>query len=162
MAYDPFWRTRPLQYSIILLYSILIAVVWPLIFAVRRILRFLGEFGAESNPCADGTITTGDVRVIHGWILDYAVCELIYTYRVRDEYYSGTIVRQFADEQVAWDFVNARRGKTAQIRYKEQKSGASVLLESDQTLVWNPEPSPTFLAQLWRHWSDELRREPTQ
>ncbi len=162
MAYDdPFWRTRPLQYAVVLFYSIVVCLLWVPVFGVRRIARYAREIGVESWPQTNGTISGGDVNVIHGWILDYAVSRLEYTYRVGGEYFAGRVTRQYADEQAAWDFVDARRGKNALIRYRDDKAETSVLREADQRFLWGPELQPGFFVQVWRHWSDELRREPS-
>ena len=155
------FRERGLGYFVVFLYSIVVAVLWIPVFLLHQGARLLREIGVESWPRAEGSITSGEVRATHGWILDYAVGQLAYSYHVRGEYYAGSITRQYADEQAAWDFVDARRGKSALIRYKDDKPQVSVFLETDQGLLWNPEPSPAFFTQLWRHWSDELRREPT-
>ncbi|HEV2395608.1 MAG TPA: hypothetical protein VGS27_01530 [Candidatus Sulfotelmatobacter sp.] len=161
MAYDdPLWRTKPLQYAVFFLYSVVVAIIWLPAFGLRRIARFARESGVETWPRADGSITGGEVKVIHGWILDYAVGQLEYSYRVSGEYYAGNITRQYADEQTAWEFVDARRGRSAAIRYRDGKTETSVLREADQEFLWEPQPTPGFFIQLWRHWCDELRLEP--
>jgi hypothetical protein len=157
---DEFWRTRPLQYALALFYSVLVVLFWLPAFAVRQLVRSAKESGAEGWPHTNGSITAGDVKVIHGWILDYAVGQLDYGYRVHGEYYAGSITRQYADEQAAWDFVDAFRGWDALIRYRDDKAQSSVLREADQQLVRNFEPVPGFFVQLWRHWCDELRPDP--
>jgi hypothetical protein len=157
---DEFWRTRPLQYALALFYSFIVVLFWLPAFAVRHLARFAKEAGVEGWPPTNGSITGGDVKVIHGWILDYAVGHLDYSYRVHGEYYAGGLTRQYADEQAAWDFVDACRGRDALIRYRDDKAQISVLREADQQLVWNFEPVPGFFVQLWRHWCDQLRPEP--
>ena len=162
MLTHAFLRERGLGYLVVFLYSLVIAVLWIPVFLIRQGTRLLKEIGAESWPRADGAIAGGDVKVTHGWILDYAIAQLDYSYRVRGEYYAGSVTRQYADEQAAWDFVDARCKKNALIRYKDDKPEVSVLLEADQDLLWNTQPAPNFFSQLWQHWSDELRQEPTR
>ena len=154
------WRTRPLQYALAFLYSVVVALFWFPALGLRRIVRIAKEMDVESWPRADGSITGGGVKVIHGWILDYAVGHLDYSYRVSGEYYAGGITRQYADEQAAWEFVDTRRGRNAMIRYRDDKPQISVLRERDQEFLWGPQPQPGFFIQLWHHWCDELRPEP--
>ena len=160
MAYDPFWRARPLQYALEFVYSLILAVLWLPAFALRRIARFVRELGVDGWPRANGSITGGDVKVIHGWVVDYAIGRLEYGYRVAGEYYAGSLSRQYPDEQAAWDFVDACRDKPVVVRCKDDNAHVSVLRDADQELSWNNRTSARLPAMIWQHWRDELRREP--
>ena len=137
-------------------YSLVVAVLWIPAFALRGIGRSFKEFGAESWPRANGSITAGNVKVIHGWIVDYAIGELEYSYRAGSQYYAGSLTRQFPDEQGAWDFVDGHSDQTVVIRYKDDRAESSALLESDQQPPWNGTPMPALLAMIRQHWRDEL------
>jgi hypothetical protein len=160
MSYDSgLDESKPLGYAVAFLYSLVVAVLWIPAFVIRRIGRFVREAGVENWPRANGSITAGKVTVIHGWVVDYALGRLDYSYRVAGEYYAGSIARQFPDEQAAWDFVDARCGKTVVIRYKDDHAKLSALPDADQEPSWVDEPGPGLFAMIWQHWRDELRSE---
>ena len=158
MYRDPQAAERGVGYLAAFVYSIVVALIWLPASVLRRVARLLRELGVDSWPRADGSIASGNVKVIHGWILDYALGRLDYSYRVAGEYYSGAIVRQYPDEQAAWDFVDAYRDRSVVVRYKDDKPEASVLRDADQDLAWT-EPGTDFFAMIWQHWRDELRGE---
>ena len=158
MPFDDYPEDNGLRYVVAFVYSVVVAVLWFPAFAVRRIARGWREIGTEGWPRADGTITSGDVIVIHGWLIDYALGRLDYCYRVHGEYYSGHLVRQFADEQSAWDFVDARRDEPVLVRHKDDRGEISVVLSSDQMMLSSETPVP-LISQLWQHWRDLLRGE---
>jgi hypothetical protein len=160
MAFDEYPDERGLPYVIAFFYSLAVALFWPAAFAIRRATRFLRELGADSWPRGNGSITGGDVKVVHGWVVDYALSRLDYNYRAAGEYYAGSITRQYPDEQAAWDFVDARRGKHIVARYKDDNAQVSVLLDTDQEHSWNNGNEPRLLASLRQHWRDELRNVP--
>jgi|SRR5579863_1106555 hypothetical protein len=160
MAYDSdLDEAKPLGYAAAFLYSLVIAVLWLPAFVLRRAGRFVREAGVESWPRANSSITAGNVKVIHGWIVDYALGQLDYSYRVAGEYYAGSITRQYPDEQAAWDFVDPRRGKHVVVRYKDDRAQTSVLRDADQETSWTPDTAPSLFAMVRQHWRDELRDE---
>lgn len=158
MLHDP-RDGKALGYVVAFLYSIVVAILWIPAFALRRIGRYFRKIGAESWPRANGSVTAGNVRVIHGWIVDYALGQLDYTYRVQGEYFAGSIIRQYADEQAAWDFVDAHRDETVVVRYRDDSTGVSVLQASDQGPSWSEEAQTSLITVVWSHWRDELKRE---
>ena len=160
MEYDSFSREKGFGYAVAFLYSLVVAVFWLPVLVLRRARRFAREAGVENWPRANGSVTAGNVKVIHGWVVDYALGQLDYSYRVAGEYYAGGITRQYPDEQAAWDFVDARRGKPVVVRYKDDHAQASVLRDADQELSWIHRTEPSLLAMVWQHWRDELRHEP--
>ena len=123
--------------------------------------RFVREVGLEGWPRANGSITAGNVKVVHGWILDYALGRLDYCYRVAGEYYAGSITEQYPDEQAAWDFVDARRAKPVVVRYKDDNAQTSALRDADQEPSWTVGTGLSLYAMVWQHWRDELRGEPS-
>ena len=161
MAYAQYGtEEKAIGYIAALVYSIVVAMLWGPAFLARRFVRFVRETGTENWPRANGSITTGRVRVIRGWILDYAIGELDYNYTVRGEYYSGHLSRQFADEQAAWSFVDSVSGKSVVARYKDQNVSSSALREDDQEPSWLKQAAPGFLVQLQQHWADENQTDP--
>ena len=139
-------ESKPLGYAVAFLYSLVIALFWIPAFLVRRLSRVLSEIGVDSWPRANGSITGSNVKVVHGWVVDYALGRLDYAYRVAGEYYAGRITRQYPDEQAAWDFVDARQNKAVVVRYKDDQAQSSALRDVDQDLSWNcllyTSPSP--------------------
>lgn len=151
---------KAVRYAAVFVYSLIVAILWVPVFAARRFFRFVKETGTESWPRANGSITTGRVRVIRGWILDYAVGEIDFNYSVRGEYYSGHFCRQYADEQAAWSFVDSVSGKSILVRYKDENVSSSVLREDDQAPSWMEQAAPGFLIQLRQHWADQNQPDP--
>lgn len=159
MACDSFSREKGLGYAVAFLYSLVVAVVWVRAFVLRRGSGFVKELGAENWPGAKGSVTEGSVKVIHGWVVDYALGRLDYSHRVAGEYYAGSITRQYPDEQAAWDFVDARREKPVVVRYKDDNPQASAWRDADQELSWAEGTGRGLLAMVWQPWRDELGDE---
>jgi hypothetical protein len=160
MPYDGYPDERGLRYPVAFAYSVIVALFWAPAFILRRVSRFLRETGTDSWPRANGSITSGNVKVIRGWVIDYALGRLDYSYRVAGDYYAGSIIRQYPDEQAAWDFVDARRASHVVVRYRDDNAQASALRDDDQELSWTAGTELGFFAAVWRHWRDELRDEP--
>lgn len=160
MAYGSFLdRTKGLQYLVAFLYSLVVAVLWIPAFVIRRTYYFVRDVGTESWPQANGSITACDVKVIHGWVVDYAVGRLDYSYRVAGQYYAGSTTRQYPDEQAAWDFVDARRDKPIVMRYKDDNPPTSTVREADQEAAWIDGTGQSLFQMVSQHWRDELRGE---
>src|SRR3974390_1263949 len=123
---------KALGYLSLGVYSVLLAIFWWPLLVLRNIARSFREFGVDSWPRANGSITNRKGNAIHGWIVDYALAEMEYTYKVHGDYFSGSMTRQFPDEQVAWDFVDTHRDEPVVVRYRDDKPEVSKLLVSDQ------------------------------
>lgn len=164
MPYEGYPDDRGLRYPVAFVYSVVVALLWIPAFVLRRLGRSFRELGAENWPQANGSITACNVRVIHGWILDYALGQLDYCYSAAGEYYAGSMVRQYPDEQAAWSFVDSRRDKAIVVRYKDDNAQASVVLDADQQPFWCGNMTPSFCSMVWHHWRDEVGEieEPTQ
>ena len=160
MAYDDYPDEEGLLYPVAFLYSLVIAAFWIPAFVLRRTGRFLRELGLDSWPRANGSISAVNVTVIHGWVVDYALAQLDYCYRVTDEYYAGSITRQYPDEQSAWDYVDARRNKPVVVRYKDDNAQSCALRDSDQDSSWSTAAEPGLFAMIRQHWRDELSGDP--
>jgi hypothetical protein len=151
------WAGKAMGYVSLGVYSVLLAIFWWPALVLRKVATSFREFGVDSWPRANGSITKGNVKAAHGWILDLALGELEYTYRLRGEYYSGSMTRQFPDEQSAWDFVDSHRDEPVIVRYRDDKPEDSVLLVADQGVAWAPGPGPGLLSQVWQHLCNEIR-----
>lgn len=152
-------REKGPGYVVAFLYSLVVAAFWIPALVLRRTGRLLKEVGVENWPRANGTVTVANVNVIHGWIVDYALGQLGYSYKVSGEYYAGSVTRQYPDEQAAWDFVDAHRNQPVFVRYRDSNPQMSSLLEVDQQPPWNNANAPSIPAMVWQHWLDELRSE---
>ena len=148
---------RGLGYLSLGVYSVLLAIFWGPVFVLRNLARFFREFGVDSWPRANGSITKPNVNAVHGWIVDLAVGELEYTYKVHGEYYAGKMTRQFPDEQAAWDFVDAHRDEPVVVRYRDDKPQFSHLLVADQGMGWLTGRDPGVFWQVWQHVRNEVR-----
>jgi hypothetical protein len=132
VEYDPFWRGRPLQYLAEILYGVALVAFSILALIVRTATIAIRNHRADSWPMINGNITTGEVTTIHGRFFDYALGKLGYSYEVNGDYYSGYFIRQYNDEQKAWNFVDAKNDKPVLIRYKPGTPQVSVFREEDQ------------------------------
>jgi len=148
---------KALGYLSLGVYSVLLAIFWGPALLLRNVARSFRELGVDSWPRANGSITNRRVNAIHGWILDFALGQLEYTYRVHGEYYVGTVIRQFPDEQAAWDFVDAHRDEPVIVRYRDDKPEASFLLIPDQRPGWMFSGGPGIVTQVWHHIRNEVR-----
>lgn len=97
----------------------------------RELLRVLRERRAAAWQPTSGSITSGDVKAIHGRPIDYAVGNVGYAYSVEDVYYSGYLAQQFWDEQRAWTFVDSCQNHQVVIRFKPGNPKISVLALAD-------------------------------
>jgi hypothetical protein len=157
MPYYDYPDENGLRYWVAFFYSVVVAICWIPAFVLRRVGRFLGQIGVESWPRANGSITGGNVKVIHGWVVDYALAQVDYSYRVSGEYFAGSVTRQYPDEQAAWDFVDAHRDQPIVVRYKGDKAQACALRDDDQGPSWAEGNGIGLFAMVWQHWRDELR-----
>jgi hypothetical protein len=148
---------RGLCYLGLGVYSVLLAMFWGPALILRNVARSFREIGVDSWPRAHGFITTSKVNAVHGWILDYAIGHVEYSYRVHGEYYAGSMTWQFPDEQAAWDFVDPHREEPVVVRYRDDKPGISIFLVPDQGPGWMFDGGPVVLAQVWQHLRDELQ-----
>ena len=148
---------KGLGYLSLGVYSVLLAIFWGPALVLRKIATSFRELGVDSWQRANGSITNQKVNAVHGWILDYAIGQVEYTYRVRGEYYSGSMTRQFPDEQAAWDFVDTHRDESIVVRYRYDKPQVSFLLVADQGSAWLTSAESKVLWQIWQHLRNEIR-----
>lgn len=85
------------------------------------------ETRAAGWPSAAGEVQSAEVkRTQHG---SFAV--VTYRYYAQGKYHTGKYRRHFRRKTQAQTFSEAIRGRTIQVRFREDKPGESVLLERD-------------------------------
>ena len=122
---------RALGWAGSILFGIGLAIWGSLVYLVRRFLQGIREGAATNWQTASAQITTGNVNVVHGRFVDYALATIGYAYYVEGAYYSGYLTRQFWDEQRAWSFVDGCRDKPVLVHHRFDKPQNSVLLQPD-------------------------------
>ncbi len=109
------------------LHSLIAVVAGAVAVAVRKYLQRLKENQAAMWPSADGEVQSAAVkRSQYGsWVA------VAYRYYARQEYHYGKYRRHFARKAAAEAFAAAIRGRSIQVRFREDKPGESVVLEQD-------------------------------
>lgn len=94
---------------------------------VRKYLQRVKENQAAMWPSADGEVQSAKVKKSQygTWV------EVAYRYYARQEYHYGKYRRHFARKAAAQAFADAIRGRSIQVRFREDKPGESVVLEQD-------------------------------
>ena len=102
-------------------------IIGAAVLAVRKFVQKMRESQAAMWPSADGTAQTATVKKAQygSWV------EVAYRYYARQEYHYGKYRRHFSRKAAAAAFAEAIRGRTIQVRFREDKPGESVVLEQD-------------------------------
>jgi hypothetical protein len=97
------------------------------IVAFRRYVQRFRENRAAMWPSASGEVQSTVVKKQQHsfWV------EVSYRYYAQQEYRYGKYRRPFARKAAAEAFAGAIRGRSLQVRFREDKPGESVLLEQD-------------------------------
>jgi len=108
-------------------HSLIAIVAGAIIVVVRKYLQRVRENQAAMWPSADGQVQTATVkRSQYGsWV------EVAYRYYARQAYRYGKYRRHFARKSAAQAFADAIRGRSIQVRYREDNPNESVVLEQD-------------------------------
>jgi hypothetical protein len=95
--------------------------------AIRKYMQRLRENKAAMWPSADGLVQTATVKKQqHGnWV------EVSYRYYAQQEYRYGKYRRHFVRKAAAEAFAQAIRGRSIQVRFRDDNPNESVLLEQD-------------------------------
>ncbi|HKR83962.1 MAG TPA: DUF3592 domain-containing protein [Terriglobales bacterium] len=104
-------------------------------YLLRELPRCLREHRAEMWQAVTAQITNGDVRVVYGRFIEYAIGKVGYAYSIDGEYHSGYLTRQSWGEQRAWTFVDACRNLQVMVRYKPNKPDVSALARTDLAIA---------------------------
>jgi hypothetical protein len=95
--------------------------------AIRKYVQRIRENRAAMWPSADGQVQTAVVKKSqYGCWVDVS-----YRYYAQQEYRYGKYRRHFARKAAAEAFAEAIRGRSVQVRFREDKPSESVLLEQD-------------------------------
>lgn len=98
--------------------------------AFRRYWQKIRENRAAGWPSADGTIQAATVRTQNGtWV------EVQYRYYAMQEYRYGKYRRHFRKKADAEAFAETIRGRSLQVRYREDNPAVSVIMERDLELA---------------------------
>jgi len=102
-------------------------VIGAAVVAIRKYLQRVRENQAAMWPSADGYVQTATVKKSQygTWV------EVSYRYYARQDYRYGKYRRHFASKAAAEAFAGAIRGRSIQVRFREDKPGESVVLEQD-------------------------------
>lgn len=94
---------------------------------VRKYIQRMRENRAAMWPSADGQVQTATVKKSQfgSWV------EVSYRYYARQEYHYGKYRRHFMRKAAAQAFADAMRGRSLQVRFRDDKPGESVVLEQD-------------------------------
>jgi hypothetical protein len=112
-------------------FRIAIAIAVPSAFWLAMWLRLRPQWfrrlRAANWATTSGIIENGTVSALRAERAEAVVCTLNYSYRVDGSYYGGSCLRQFSDEQLAYDFINSKTGTSVQVKYDPAKPAASIV-----------------------------------
>jgi hypothetical protein len=92
-------------------------------------------------PIVNGTVEAVKVETF----AEQSLAELAYSYTIDGERYSGYFLRQFADQQDAWDYVRLLDRQPILVRYKPSApSISSVRIQEQNPLFVGPEKNFVF------------------
>ncbi len=101
----------------------------------------LKSYRANAWPLTQGRFESGNVSVFRrsgdrfgSQGTETATATLAYSYQVSGEYYGGNYNRDFNDEQKAWDYVDATKSQSVQVRYHPRRPEKSMVRPEDQIL----------------------------
>ncbi len=102
-------------------------IVGAVVVAFRKYMQRVRENQAAMWPSADGQVQTATVKKSQygSWV------ELSYRYYARQQYRYGKYRRHFARKAAAQTFADAIRGRSIQVRYRDDNPNESVVLEQD-------------------------------
>jgi hypothetical protein len=95
------------------------AIIGAAAVAVRKYIQRIRENRAAMWPSADGQVQTATVKKSQ------------YRYYAQQEYRYGKYRRHFARKAAAQAFADAIRGRSLQVRFRDDKPSESILLEQD-------------------------------
>jgi len=97
------------------------------VIAIRKYVQRLRENKAAMWPSADGQVQTATVKKSQygTWV------EISYRYYARQEYHYGKYRRHFTRKAAAEAFAEAIRGRSIQVRFRDDDPKESVVLEQD-------------------------------
>lgn len=112
----PFWRE----------------IAFAVVAAYTSVWTWLRIRQAHSWPTAQGSVTGASARPVQGWYGQRWAGQLIYTYIVEGQYYSGFHAIKAHSQSRAEEKVAAWKGRVVVVRHSPSRHDLSVLLKSDQ------------------------------
>jgi hypothetical protein len=108
-------------------HSLIAIAIGAIAVGVRKYLQRMRENEAAMWPSADGEVLTAKVkRSQYGtWV------EVTYRYYARQEYRYGKYRRHFARKARAQAFAEAIRGRSIQVRFRDENPNQSIVMEQD-------------------------------
>jgi hypothetical protein len=107
--------------------TVLILVVLGLLVSIKQWPEWLRRIRSANWPTTFGTVESGEVSTTRDRNLEIATANLGYSYHLNGIYYSGYHTETFGDEQKAWSYVDALRGKAVEVSYNPRKPEKSVI-----------------------------------
>jgi len=114
-------------------------------FFVKRMPGWFRSMRAAKWPLVESNVETVKVTPF----TEQALAEVGYSFLVNGARYSGYLLRQFADEQDAWNYVHQMEGRTVMARYKPDDPSVSAVRSADQVLF--SEQQPPLVPRLLEH-----------
>jgi hypothetical protein len=111
----------------------IVLLVIALLASVTQWPKWLRYIRSTNWPTILGTVESGEVstfrgrRGVFGSVSETATATISYSYQLNGNYYSGYHEQTFNDEQKAWSYVDALKGKTVQVRFNPRKPESSIL-----------------------------------
>src|ERR1700733_6379447 len=109
--------------------TLLVLLVVGGLLSIRRWPEWFRRARSGSWPTVLGTVETAEVSTTRGrWAIatEIATARLGYSYSLNGSYYSGSHVETFNDEQKAWSYVDALKGRPVQVSYSPRKPEISL------------------------------------
>ncbi len=102
-------------------------IIGAAVLAVRKYMQRVRENQAAMWPSADGQVQTATLKKqqLGTWV------EISYRYYAQQEYRFGKYRRHFSRKAAAEAFAEAIRGRSIQVRFRDDKPSESVVLEQD-------------------------------
>lgn len=106
-------------------------VIGAVALAVNKYIQRIRENRAAMWPSADGVVQTATVKKTQ-----YGVwVEVAYRYYALQEYRYGKYRRHFARKPAAEAFAEAIRGRSIQVRFRDDKPSESIVLDQDLQMI---------------------------
>jgi hypothetical protein len=125
----PFWRDLLHHFGILAgaFQHFGVLIFGAIALMIRKYVQRVRENRAAMWPSADGLVQTATVKKeqFGSWV------EISYRYYAQQEYRYGKYRRHFARKAAAEAFAEAIRGRSIQVRFREDKPSESVVLEQD-------------------------------
>ncbi|HEX4036715.1 MAG TPA: DUF3592 domain-containing protein [Acidobacteriaceae bacterium] len=108
-------------------HSLFAFVIGGAVIALRKFWQRIRENRAAAWPSADGQVQSATVKKQQGgcWV------DVSYRYYALQDYHYGKYRRYFRRKADAEAFAQSIRGRSVQVRYRDDKPSDSVLLEQD-------------------------------